>query len=540
MFRKRFAILIPCLAFLAFAPLGMLPTEARATEAPQMQNFGPANDDFAKAETLIADLQLVPGDLSYTTRELKEPKISTASIGRTVWYKYKATVTGRAVAFLTARYYAAPFQVAVYGGTSYADLKRLGSTQVAGTDTDYSGAVGFDAVKDTTYYIQIDRAPMASGNVTTFLLGVQPVGTKGKLAAFANQLLIFQERDFDERRRVFVANGHTGPITVTYGLSNMNNMISVDTTTTTLKVNQVAVFSFSDLYNNFAEGSVHTGSLDLISKATSNSSVLGINSVPLRVVTTEYTNKPDLEARFQDPMPGTPIAGRAQSVVNVRNTGKTTALGCRFDVSYSYYNAMVAIQAREVLANGTMGSLNPIFPILPGATRKFVVSGRVSNESSYRYLTLQCANNYGSWVNRESSYLQPDAFYGIHPSVQVRPVTDNVFGEIKLADFGSKRVYVDLKNTGAYSGYFQISADDDTYQDKAVVMSMCVVNASNACVGPSNTSRIEFDMAVGETRRVALDVRRGNSDPGEVQLTVTASDYDTYNAVGYGAFTLKK
>jgi hypothetical protein len=164
----------------------------------------------------------------------------------------------------------------------------------------------------------------------------------------------------------------------------------------------------------------------------------------------------------------------------------------------------------------------------------------IFNDSSYRYLTLHCANNYGSWVNRESSYLQPVAYYGIYPSVQVRPVTDNVFGEIKLADFGSKRIYVDVKNTGAYSGYFQINADDDTYQDKAVVMSMCVVNASNACVGPSNTSRIEFDMAVGEARRVALDVRRGNSDPGEVQLKVTASDYDTYKAVGYGAFTLKK
>jgi hypothetical protein len=511
---------------------------ARATEVSMMQNYGPGNDDFARAANITADLYLIPGDLAYASREMQEPRINSASIGRTVWYRYVATETGRAVAFLTKRYYGAPFQIAVYSGTKLTDLKRLGIAQVAGSDTEYSGAVGFDAVKGTAYFIQVDRAPMSSTSVTSFLLGVAPVGTTGRIAAFASQPLIFQERDFDSYRKVFVANGHTGTTTMTYALSNLNTNISVSTTKTTLKANETTVFNFSDANSNFDSGTVHSGKLDLISKSAT-STILGSRSVPLRVITSEYTNKPNIEVRFVDPKPGAPVSGVVQSLVYVRNTSTSTALGCRFDTHQYDYNSLVSLKVSEVLTNG-WGSPNPIFDIAPNTIRKFSVSGRIAANDYYSYVKLMCSNSYGTFSNNESSYLEPTAYYGIYPSLKINPTTNTVFGEVNVPDFGTKRVFVTLTNSGNYSGYFSIRAYDDTYQDKAVITAMCLVNDAGSCIGPSSTDTVEFDMARGETRRIAVSVRRGNSDPGEVELWAHAIDYNGYDVVGYGAFTVRK
>lgn len=525
-----------------FAALFATSPSLASDRESQLQNFGPANDDFANAETLLADLALIPGNLNYSTKQLNEPRISSASVGRTVWYKYTATETGRAVVFVTKRYSEAPFQIAVYGGTKFADLKRLGAKQIAGTDADYSGSVGFDAVKGTTYFIQIDAAPQTSGFVGTFLIGVKPVGSTGNIAAFANQQLVFQEYSgFDSDRKVFVANGHKATVNVTYGLSNLNSNLGVSTSKTTLKANETAVYSFSDSYSDFAEGTAHAGSLDLIAKATATSSILGGVSVPVKVVTLDRTNKPAVQIRFVDAKPGAPISGRTQSIVHVRNTSKTKALNCRFDNDETYYNSVVATKYREILSDGTYGNVNAMFSISAGTTRKFLVQARVAHSDYYRAIALKCGHYYGSFSDDESSYLVPYPYYGIYPNLRIVPTTQNVFGEIHLADFGSKRVYVTATNMGDYSGYFQIYAEDETYEDRAVITSMCVLNASNACAGPASTDRVDFNLANGESVKIAVDVRRGSSStPGEVKLWGRATDYDSYDTVGYGAFTLMK
>jgi hypothetical protein len=341
---------------------------------------------------------------------------------------------------------------------------------------------------------------------------LKPVGTTGNIGAFANQPLVFQERAFDSYRRVFVANGHKGTVTVTYGLTNLNNNITVSTNKTTLTANGTTEFTFYDPNSNFPEGSLHSGTLDLIAKSSANTA-LGVNSVPLRVISTEYTNKPALEVRFVDPRPGTTVGGEVQSIAYVRNTATTAALGCRFD-TYGYtYNSFVSTHSREVLADG-FGPMDPIFTIKPNSTRQFLVSGRVSANDSYRYTKLYCANYYGSINTNDSARLEPTTYYGIYPNLKVNPKTDNVFGEVKIPDFGSKKVYVTMTNVGQYSGYFSIQAYGDTYQDKAVIMAMCVVNDNNVCIGPSSTSSVTFDMAQGETRRIAVTIRRGNSTPG--------------------------
>lgn len=531
---------VACAFALLAAAVTAAPAPVAALEGSAMQTYSPPNDDFAGALTLAAALQLFPGDLAYATRELGEAKLSASSWGRTVWFKYTATQTGRAVVFVTKRSSPAPFQLSVFTGTKISDLKRVGYSQIAGTDTDYSGAVGFDAVKDTAYYFQVDRATMSYNYVTTFLIGVRPVAATGYLATFVDQQMIFQESDFDYRRKAYVANGYSKGITLTSALSNLDGYISATTTNTTLAPNGTTVFGFSDLSKDFPDGSVNYGSLDLISKVTGTSTILGQAVIPIRVISTEYTNKPALEARFVDGRQGAPVGGNVKSVVHVRNTASTTALGCRFDTPYyADENSLVSVSSREVLPTG-YGNFSPIFSILPNTTRKFEVYARVAANDYDRYVRLRCANYYGTFVDNYSAYMAPTSYRGIYPNLKINPKTDNNFGEVKVADFASRKVMVVLTNAGEYSGYFQIRAYDDTYQDRAVITEMCISNAAGTCVEPSNTDVIQFDMAKGEARWLAVTVRRGNSTPGEVRLWAQAIDIDDYDDVGLGAFTVMK
>lgn len=516
------------------------PAGRAAIDRPETQDYGPANDDFARAEVLAVGPYLAPGDLRYTSRELNEPKIAASSRGRTVWYRYTATATGRMVVAVSKAYYKAPFQLAVYSGTALTNLKRLGAVQVVGSDTDYSGAVGFNAAKGTTYYVQVDVAPNSNGFVGKFLIGLQAVGATGQIGAFINNAMTFQENSFDSDKEVIVANGHTSTISLTYGLSKLNNAISTTPSRTTLTPGQTSIFTFYDEYQKFPDGSQVVGSLDLIAKATSNNSILGGYTLPIRLLTTEYTNRPDLQVRFADPKPGVAVSGRATSYVYVRNRSNSPATGCRFETE-QYYNAAVSTFFAEKLSNGSFGPANAPFAMAAKSARVFLVNTRISSNEYYRNVFLKCVNSNGTVTSNDSSYFEPTAYYGINGNILVRPESINAFGEVSLPDFGTKRIYVSLANPGPYSGYFAIYANDDTYEDRAVITSMCLVNSSNACIGPASTSYVEFDAAKGETRRIAVDVRRGSStSSGEIELFAHAIDYSNYDVVGYGAFTLKK
>lgn len=507
---------------------------------PQSQDFGPSNDDFANAEALNADPYLIPGDLSRATRELSEVKVLSSGIGRTVWYKYTPTKTGRAVVALVSRYYTAPFQFAVYTGDKLTALTKLRSYQIPGTDTAYSGGVGFNTVAGRTYYVQVDTATRSNGFWGSFLIGVQQIETTGNIGAFLTRPLIFQENDFDTYINAYIVNGHTGPVQLTHGLGVVDGKISTSTTKSLLALGEATVYTFSDASPDYAPGSTTIGSLDVMAKATSNNTYLGNVSVPLTLLTTEYTYQPKIRVHFQDPAPGVSMNARASTTVAIENRSSVDALGCRFDAGQYDYDSALSLNAREISNTGSLGPRNPVFRLAAGETKKFNVSLR-SADDNYNYAQLKCADYYASITNTNSAYFNPQRWRGLYPNLEIRPTTDNALGEVALADFGSKRVIVKVRNIGAYSGYFTLRSDYETYEDRAVVTAMCVVNTSNACVGPSDPNEIEFDMAVGETRRIAVDVRRGSSlSSGEVELQAAASDYSSYNSAGLGAFTVIK
>lgn len=516
----------------------------RDVATPHIQTNSPPNDDFATAETIVSNVYLIPGTLDYATRQVNERKIRSTSLGRTVWYKYVATETGRAVAFVTKRATEAPFQLAVYSGTTLTDLKLLGSKQVVGSASDYSGTVGFDTVAGAAYYFQVDTGPRPDQFVGSFLIGVQPVGSTGNIAAFAAQQMVFQEGYFDTQRTAFVANGNATAVRFAYRLTNMEgNMVSY-TSKTYLRMGEAATVNFNDGSKDFDYGSLHQGTLELTSKSAINGLVLGTYSLPISLLTTDrdYTKPSEIEVRFVDPQPGTQFAGTAKSTVYVRNKSTYRALGCRFDLpNASSDNAVSSLAYTEILANGSRGPVNGVFNMYPGTFRRFDLSMRVAENYYYHNASLVCASDYASISSNDSSHLAPWAYFGLYGNVAIRPIADNVFGEVKVGDFGTRRVYTQISNLGRYSGYFSIEAADDTSEDRAVLDSMCLVNDKGWCVGPASKTRIDFDMAEGETRRIRLDVRRGNSGySGEIRLWAHATDYSSYDTVGYGAITVKK
>ena len=72
-----------------------------AAVQPQSQEQSPTNDNFANAAVLANTANATMGSLYYATHEVGEARYSKTSLRNTVWYKFTATQTGRAVALLT-------------------------------------------------------------------------------------------------------------------------------------------------------------------------------------------------------------------------------------------------------------------------------------------------------------------------------------------------------------------------------------------------------------------------------------------------------
>ncbi len=138
--------------------------------------------------------------------------MATKSIGRTVWYRYKSTSNGWAVAAVTTgRYEPAPLQVAVYQGTTFAALKHLGSGTATGTTAaNASAAVVFPVTAGVTYSVQVDSAPQSGFPFKgRFLIGLDLLGTGGRLALFTDRPLVLPEASFGGGpfARVLAVNG---------------------------------------------------------------------------------------------------------------------------------------------------------------------------------------------------------------------------------------------------------------------------------------------------------------------------------------------
>lgn len=509
-----------------------------AAEARRAQIYAAPNDAFADAEALTPGQLLIPGTISYASRELGERKIyPDSSIGRTVWYRYTAPSTGRAVLLLTHGYSDySPFQMAVYTGKTLKSLKLVDRAQVRGTEQSPARALSFPTTKNETYYVQVDAAPDPERFQGGFLLGVQQFGTAGDIAMFLRRPIFIDERCCGYDRDALAANGFPLAVTLTSGVSGLGSALTIDSSDNDLAVGEVSVFTISDASADFDDGTVKIGSLDVIAKSAANGRLLGSGSAPVTVVDSDFSRRPAVEVRHLDPSYGVRLNARASTRTMVRNTSAVDAIGCRFEPNANSYYSAFAIDAREVLAGGKFGPSNTTFTLKAGETKTFSVSSR-SGSNDYNSMYLYCADYYRTVSTNGNAYFDTINYRGPAASVRLRPVTDTAFGEVALNDFATRRVSVDLTNVGPYSGYFKLTFDDDTYKDKAVVAGLCIAEGKKSC-SPTGTGSLTFDLAVGETRRVTMAVRRGSAEAGEVKLYVEATDDTAENSgrAGYNAF----
>ena len=150
----------------------------------------PANDNFKNAEWAFGLTPTLQGNNVAATAEPGEPHHAGVGDGHSVWWKWVAPTTGYAVLSFASN--SAPCVAAVYTGQVLSNLTAQASMA--------TGTVGFDTVKETTYYIAVDGTSGREGAFTLNLLLstirlIQPtagakfyVGAPIKLAASTTSL----------------------------------------------------------------------------------------------------------------------------------------------------------------------------------------------------------------------------------------------------------------------------------------------------------------------------------------------------------------
>ena len=112
----------------------------------------PANDQFAKAQTLDASAILISGETNGATKETGEPAHAGNVGGKSVWYQWTSPDQGT----WTIDTSGSDFDtlLAVYTGSSVSDLSMVVSDDDMGDG--FTGKVTFGAEKDVKYHIAID------------------------------------------------------------------------------------------------------------------------------------------------------------------------------------------------------------------------------------------------------------------------------------------------------------------------------------------------------------------------------------------------
>jgi len=125
---------------------------------------GPANDQFSQAKTIASLPADFTVDTSNATNQANEPHPSGCPIGKTVWYRFKATTPGRVDIDTSGSDF--PTVVAVYTGSTLALLQPMAcSSAVHGQAADAL----FHVVAGTIYQIQIGGANDATGTLKVFV-----------------------------------------------------------------------------------------------------------------------------------------------------------------------------------------------------------------------------------------------------------------------------------------------------------------------------------------------------------------------------------
>jgi hypothetical protein len=138
----------------------------------------PGNDDFANAEAIGGSFLNTGTDLVAATKEGGEPDHAGDPGGRSVWYRWTATVSGSVDLGACANDAGVDMVLAVYTGSALAGLSQVAAND-DGTDPNCFEAsdsgLSFAAIAGTTYRIAVDAKPAfppgASGLFSLYLDG---------------------------------------------------------------------------------------------------------------------------------------------------------------------------------------------------------------------------------------------------------------------------------------------------------------------------------------------------------------------------------
>jgi hypothetical protein len=113
----------------------------------------PANDNFAKAQTVNGICTTTTGTNLAATKEPGEPNHAGNPGGASVWYAWTAPLSGQATVTTAGSDF--DTLLGVYTGSSVGSLTQIAANDDA-SGTDSTSAVTFTAVGGTTYYIAVD------------------------------------------------------------------------------------------------------------------------------------------------------------------------------------------------------------------------------------------------------------------------------------------------------------------------------------------------------------------------------------------------
>ncbi|BBE70460.1 hypothetical protein OHA_1_00022 [Pleomorphomonas sp. SM30] len=499
---------------------------ATAAAQARSQLLAAPNDAFATPQALTSGPMLKPGTIIYASRELGEPRVyPDGGMRRTVWYRYAASSTGRAVLMITGGFTRpAPFQVAIYTGSRLATLSRVARVRAKASAEDPAAAVSFPTTAGRIYLVQVDGVVDERTFYGDFLIGLQQVGERGGLAMFRTRpLFVEEDACCDSDRISYVANGFPVAVKLAADLGSLTGKLALTSTEDVLAAGQVSKVTLADADPNFAAGTVTTGRLTVVAGRGPAGDVLGRASAPVTVITPEYERHPVVDVYHLDTNFRVRVNARASTRTKIRNTSDVDAVGCRFEPDKQSDWSAYDLQAHEILPGGKTGAGNPVFDLKAGETKNFAVSYRPLYWD-IAHIFLYCANKDMKVKNTVNDTFRAWADLGIPAFVELRPDADTEFGELRMGKFETRLVHVDVTNRGEYSGDFKMEIQDDRYHDRAVVTGLCVAEGVGDCKLTSARTYLIFDLAVGETRRVTAAVRHGGGAGGEIVVRMAVKD----------------
>lgn len=127
------------------------------------ETVAPANDNFANATVLSGRSITWTGTNAGATRQTGEPRLVNNIGGSSVWFAWKAPVSGKVSLNTLGSNF--DTMLGVYKGTSVSKLTLVASNDDAPSGYTYTSALTFNAVAGTTYYFAVDGYNGATGGI---------------------------------------------------------------------------------------------------------------------------------------------------------------------------------------------------------------------------------------------------------------------------------------------------------------------------------------------------------------------------------------